>query len=528
MRQIWIQISSKPGLAARHIGIPILAMLLTLAFGLRTVDLLGSVPDHAGPAVVNIVLYRLLPVDLAALALVIALHWHTTVSRSFSNRRLAAKLRRIRRESSHDPLTGVINRREFFTVLDRELKADRPKRTALILIDIDGFKGVNDTFGHDAGDAALATLASRFQGLCRAQGAVLARIGGDEFAVLVRNADDRGTLQDFAARCVAAAAEPITIRGRPCWLGASLGVALAPEHGVRRIDLLRRADSALYAAKAQGRGTAFFFDPEIEVEANHHRRTERELRAALLCNEIEPFYQAIYSADGTRILGVEALVRWRHPVQGYIPPSEFIPIAERSALIVELGTYILRRACRDALQWPDVYVSVNLSPYQIIRSDIVTATAEILRETGLPPRRLVLEITESAFIGNDTKSLKTLARLREIGVQIALDDFGTGYSSLGYLQRFHFDKLKVDQSFVTSLSESADAATILHAIVNLGRGLGLTVTAEGIETADQQRFLCAAGCHEIQGYLFSKPQPAFAVTRLITGVLTPLPIVERA
>jgi diguanylate cyclase len=487
--------------------LPGVLTLLLLAVGIWTARHLPSAPP-GGLDARKMLLLVLLPLALGGCGLLALLHARARLEAEALQASYRRRLRELRRDVNRDPLTGLANRREFFDTLDEELLHVRGgEPLSLLLIDLDGFKQVNDGYGHDAGDALLVEIGRRFRS-ASGEKAVLGRLGGDEFGVILLGAGGSTRAGALADRLIQTATAPVTVSGRAIHVGASVGIGLSPDHGTSRVELMRRADAALYRAKARGRGGAVLFDAEMEVDHNHRRFMERELKAAILCGEVEPHYQGIYAAGDGRCIGGEALVRWRHPVRGYIPPSEFIPIAEKADLIHELGTLVLRRACFDAAGWRDGTVSVNLSPLQVMRGDIVKVVADALQDSGLDPCRLVLEITESAFLEEGERALATLQRLKSLGVGIALDDFGTGYSSLGYLQRFPFDKLKIDRSFIAGLSSSPDAATIIHAIIHLGRGLRLTVTVEGVETAEQHRFLLAAGCHELQGYHFARAEPA--------------------
>jgi predicted signal transduction protein with EAL and GGDEF domain len=341
---------------------------------------------------------------------------------------------------------------------------------------------------------------------------LVARIGGDEFAVITAVGSDHSTLLTIANRLIAAICAPYTIANQTIVIGASIGIALINEKIAGAADIMRHADMALYRAKNEGRNRACIFDTAMDSDLLQRKLVENDLRLAIERNELKVAYQPIVNNSGETVVGVEALCRWTHPVRGEIPPSEFIPIAENSGLIIDLGEWVLRRACIDGNAWPSVAVSVNVSPLQFRRSDFVDVVERILAETGFDPTRLELEVTESTLLGNVDTAELAMFRLKALGVRLALDDFGTGYSSLLYLRRFPFDKLKIDRSFVHSIERAADAAAIVHAVVSLGRGLGMRVTAEGVETAEQHLFLRAAGIHSMQGYRFGRPGPAADIT----------------
>jgi predicted signal transduction protein with EAL and GGDEF domain len=336
---------------------------------------------------------------------------------------------------------------------------------------------------------------------------LVARLGGDEFAIIMTCAADSYSLQAVAERILAAICTPFVVSGHGINIGASIGIAVIDSTQDAR-DILRYADMALYRAKNEGRNRACIYDAAMDADLSNRKLLEGALRQAIKNRELHVVYQPIVDRSGGRLVGVEALARWIHPVHGEIPPARFIPIAEHSGLIVELGEYILRRACLDGRNWPGVTVSVNVSPLQFRRPDFVEAIERILGETGFAPNQLELELTESTLLGNLESAELSMLRLKGVGVCFALDDFGTGYSSLLYLRRFPFDKLKIDSSFVRSIEKAADAAAIVHAVVSLGRGLGMKVTAEGVETAEQHLFLRAAGVHSMQGYRFGRPVTA--------------------
>jgi diguanylate cyclase (GGDEF)-like protein len=431
----------------------------------------------------------------------------------YSAATIAAGENRLRYLALHDALCGLPNRNAFSERLETVIAGVRAggKSAAVFYIDLDHFKDVNDTLGHPMGDELIRAVTMRLSRMMQGEDMV-ARLGGDEFAVVAVGSSDHPTLDRIASRMIATLCAPYSIGGHTIVIGASIGIA-AIERGANSgaADIMRYADMALYRAKNEGRNRACIFDAAMDADLSQRKLVEQELREAVAKSELRVEYQPIFNAGGDRIVGVEALARWLHPVRGPMSPEEFIPIAEHSGLIIPLGEYVLRRACIDARNWPGITVAVNVSPLQFRRLDFVATVERTLAETGLDPSRLELELTESTLLGNLDNAEDAMRRLKEIGVRLALDDFGTGYSSLLYLRRFPFDRLKIDKSFVLSIEKTADAAAIVHAVVSLGRGLGMKVTAEGVETAEQHLFLRAAGVHCMQGYRFGKPMPAAGV-----------------
>ena len=418
----------------------------------------------------------------------------------------------------HDPLCGLPNRIFFGERLEQIIeKVRQGSRTAAVFyIDLDHFKDVNDTLGHPIGDELIRSVTQRLSRTLRGDDLV-ARLGGDEFAVISSGDFDHATLQAMATRMIATICAPYSIGSQTIVIGASIGIALIHEHVGGAADIMRHADMALYRAKNEGRNRACIYDSAMDADLLKRKLLENDLRAAIENDALRVAYQPIVNNSGETIVGVEALCRWTHPERGEIPPAEFIPIAENSGLIIELGEQVLRRACLDGKAWPGLAISVNVSPLQFRRADFVDVVERILAETDFDPSRLELEVTESTLLGNVETAELAMFRLKALGVRLALDDFGTGYSSLLYLRRFPFDKLKIDSSFVRSIERAADAAAIVHAVVSLGRGLGMKVTAEGVETAEQHLFLRAAGVHSMQGYRFGRPCPAADIsTRLAT------------
>jgi diguanylate cyclase len=428
---------------------------------------------------------------------------------------IAAGENRLRYLALHDPLCGLPNRNFFSerleTVIADVKRGGSP--AAVLYIDLDHFKDVNDTLGHPVGDELIRNVTLRLSRALRGDDLV-ARLGGDEFAVITSASSDPSALQQVADRIIAHLSAPYSIGGHTIVIGASIGIALIDHRaGGDAADIMRYADMALYRAKNEGRNRACIYDAVMDADLSQRKLVEQDLREAIESDGLKVLYQPIHNASGEKIVGVEALARWPHPTRGLISPAEFIPIAEHSGLIIELGARVLRRACNDGKAWPDLTVAVNVSPLQFRQLDFVDVVERILVETGFPAARLELELTESTLLGNVESAEAAMRRLKLLGVQLALDDFGTGYSSLLYLRRFPFDKLKIDRSFVLSIEKAPDAAAIVHAVVSLGRGLGMKVTAEGVETAEQHLFLRAAGVHYMQGFRFGTPSEPAEISR---------------
>jgi len=384
----------------------------------------------------------------------------------------------------------------------------------LLCIDLDRFKEVNDLFGHSIGDALLRRMSQRFAEV--AKGAFLARVGGDEFTLIVTKGALPGAAAELAEALVAAAARPFEIEGRQIGVGASLGVAIYPDDGSAE-TILASADAAMYSAKAEGRGKVRFFDRTLSAQMHERHLLMHDLVQAIERNEFEVYYQPQVARNG-EIIGFEALLRWNHATRGMVSPATFIPIAEESGRIVAIGKWVMREACREAASWgKPLNIAVNLSPLQFRQDDLPEIVHEVLLESGLAPERLELEITEGVLVDNVSRAASILRRLKSRGVSIAIDDFGTGYSSLSYLQALPFDKIKIDQSFIWKLQGDSQSSAIVRAIIALGHGLGLSVIAEGVETAAQLAFLISEGCDETQGYLHGRPAPTSHYADTVAG-----------
>ena len=416
---------------------------------------------------------------------------------------------RLNHMAHHDALTDLPNRALFRErMAEMQPMTRRGMRFAVLCLDLDRFKGVNDTLGHPIGDKLLIAAADRLRS-CVREVDTIARLGGDEFAILQAYDDHPEHTAALARRICECMARPFEIDGHQVVVGSSIGIALAPDDGESPDDLLRNADMALYRAKADGRGIYRFFEPEMDARMQARRMLELDLRKALETNEFRLYYQPLVDMQSNEVSGFEALLRWPHANHGLVSPSDFIPVAEEIGLIVPLGEWVIRQACRDAARWPgDVRVAVNLSPAQFRSDNLVAIVFSALSRSGLKPNRLELEITENALLENSDATLTTLHALRDMGVRIAMDDFGTGYSSLSYLRSFPFDKIKIDGSFVRDLSGKADAAAIVNAVASLSRSLGMATTAEGVETDAQKALVKEAGYTEMQGFLFSEAIPA--------------------
>jgi diguanylate cyclase (GGDEF)-like protein len=416
---------------------------------------------------------------------------------------------RIAHMAGHDALTDLPNRVRLRERLEHELKrVKRGETLAVLCLDLDGFKSVNDTLGHPIGDELLKVVADRLRG-CTREPDTIARLGGDEFAIIMTAMQQPTDAAALARRVRASITKPFHIDGHQIIIDISVGISVAPLDGATPDLLLKNADMALYGAKADGRGTYRFFEPEMDARMKARRELEMDLRNALANRQFELHYQPLVDLQTNEITAFEALLRWNHPQRGTISPAEFIPVAEETGLIIPIGEWVLRTACMETANWPGNHkIAVNLSPAQLKSRNMLETVVSALAASGMTANRLQLEITESMLMQNTFGTLATLHKLRELGVQIAMDDFGTGYSSLSYLRSFPFDKIKIDRSFIQDLSNGVEPLAIVHAVAGLAKCLNMISTAEGVETRQQMEALQTVGCTEMQGYFFSRARPA--------------------
>jgi diguanylate cyclase (GGDEF)-like protein len=420
----------------------------------------------------------------------------------------------LRHLAHHDSLTGLPNRILFRDELDEAFSSSEP--FAVLLLDLDRFKTVNDTLGHPIGDALLAAVAGRLAGLAR-EGDTVARLGGDEFAIIHRSAVSPGSTACLARRVIDAVSRPYDFPGQRIEIGTSIGIAVRSQDGSDSARLLKYADMALYRAKENGRGSFHFFEDSMADAIQARHALERDLQTAIEEGEFELYFQPLVSLKANCVTGFEALLRWRHPTRGFIPPSEFIPIAEETGIIIPIGAWVLAEACQVASWWPDgIKVAVNLSPVQL-RPGLIEEVRDAIKRANLDPQRLELEITETVLLRDAEQTIAVLHQLRAEGIRFALDDFGTGYSSLSYLRRFPFDKIKIDGSFIKDLP-SVESLAIIKAVTGIAESLGVTTTAEGVETEEQLERLRLEGCDEVQGYLFSAPTPPLLLFKIIADL----------
>lgn len=435
--------------------------------------------------------------------------WTSSLNLSQSMLKLGASEAQAQHLAFHDVLTGLPNRALVEDRLTQALAlaSRHEQRVALILIDLDRFKTINDTHGHHAGDELIVAVAHRLNNLVRASDTV-GRLGGDEFIVVMSDVDNIGQVQALAQRIITELGKPFTLFGSEVWSGASIGLALAPKDGLDRLELMRKADIALYEAKSSGRGKYRQFERAMDESLRTRQIIAADLRAALQnYTGLAVWYQPLMDINGQQVVGVEALLRWNHLERGIIAPGEFIAIAEETGLIIPLGEWVLREACKTQQRFPGLVVAVNISPVQFRTTGFVERVVDIVQQAGGNPGCIELEITEGVLIEDEREARAIIIALREAGFRIALDDFGTGYSSLNYLSTFPVDKIKIDRSFTQSLGVAANSVAIIESVVKLGHAMGLTVTAEGVETEGQMSALADAGCNQLQGFLFSQAVP---------------------
>ena len=469
-------------------------------------------PEKPGSAMLKLLLPLMVSVLLVTTLVCIVMMyrlWRLRLRLAQSMLRLGASEAQAQHLAFHDVLTGLPNRALIDERLTQALaRATRHRsQAALLLLDLDRFKNINDTYGHHAGDDLIIEVSHRLTTLLRDNDTV-GRIGGDEFVIVLEEIAAPEEVEKFCQGIIDALAEPYTLLGSETWIGVSIGVALAPQDGQDRQELMRKADIALYEAKNEGRGQYRRFARAMDESVQTRQQIAADLRQALQTQQgLEVWYQPLMDIGGEQVLGLEALLRWQHAQRGFIAPSEFIPIAEETGLILPMGEWVLREACRVSLRWPTLTIAINVSPLQFRAAGFVQRFQDIVQAEGANPRCLELEITEGVLMEDEREARAIIIALRETGFRIALDDFGTGYSSLNYLSHFPVDKIKIDRSFTQSLGVAENSTAIVESVVRLGHAMGLTVTAEGVETNGQMSALAEAGCNQLQGYLFSQAVP---------------------
>ncbi|KPA07078.1 putative bifunctional diguanylate cyclase/phosphodiesterase [Pantoea agglomerans] len=504
----------QPGTGARY---------LLIAQAGEAVGYLNWIPSRPGAQMLRTIGpstgLAVLAISLLCLYMVRRL-WNSSVNLSQSMLRLGASEAQAQHLAFHDVLTGLPNRALVEDRLTQALAlaTRHDQRVALLLIDLDRFKTINDTHGHHAGDELIIAVAQRLSRIVRASDTV-GRIGGDEFIVVMPDVDNIGQVHSLAQRIIDELSEPFTLLGSDVWSGASIGLALAPKDGVDRLELMRKADIALYEAKSGGRGTYRQFERAMDESVRTRQTIAADLRTALHTHQgLEVWYQPLMDIGGQQMVGIEALLRWHHPARGLIAPGEFIAIAEETGLIIPLGEWVLAEACITQQRFPELLVAVNVSPVQFRSTGFVERVMAIVSQNGGDPKRLELEITEGVLIEDEREARAIIVELRDAGFRIALDDFGTGYSSLNYLSNFPVDKIKIDRSFTQSLGVAENSVAIVESVVKLGHAMGLMVTAEGVETPGQMSALADAGCNQLQGYLFSQAVPADQLAALMKTI----------
>ena len=444
--------------------------------------------------------------------------WLSSSRLSQSLLQLSASEAQAQHLAFHDVLTGLPNRalveERLTQALGRLMRSEG--QIALLLLDLDRFKLVNDTYGHHAGDELIIDVGHRLSELVRENDTV-GRLGGDEFVVILEGITSPHVIEQLCERIIASLARPFTLLGSQTWIGVSIGVATAPQNASDRLELMRKADIALYEAKSQGRGQHRIFDESMDESVKKRQQIAGDLRIALQSKrDLAVYYQPLMDIAGQKVVGLEALIRWNHPVHGLISPGDFIPLAEEMGLIIQLGEWVLREACRVSLAWPDLSMAINVSPLQFRSAGFVERVKAIVKQEKTQPSRIELEITEGVLIEDEKGAQEIMSELRQAGFRIALDDFGTGYSSLNYLRHFSVDKIKIDRSFTQSLGVTENSTAIIESVVRLGQAMGLTVTAEGVETSGQMQALAEAGCNQLQGFLFSHAVAEEEIKELLT------------
>ena len=514
-----LAVSTQPSTAAGVISEPFLADDGT------PLGYLSWTPKQPG----NTLLMFILPmVGLGVLGAGI-LTWMMILRLQRASEELASREELSRYQALHDALSGLPNRHHFVgrlqETLDALLQSRNNGRVVVAYIDVDRFKDINDTMGHQAGDALIMAVAARLRGAIGPQD-FLSRFGDDEFAVL-RCAGDSASADDLAKRLHDAFEETFDVYGQNIRMTASVGLAMAPKHGFSPAELMRHADIALYQAKNRGRDRAMFFSAEMAAEVEQRRAIELDLQAAISAQTLTMYYQPLVSCGSGRVVSLEALLRWRHPVKGDISPAIFVPIAEEAGLMPALGAFVLEQAFKDAHRWPGLDIAINLSPVQFRHVDLVSLLRRLIERHAMDPSRIVLEVTEGVMMESTERNRQQLDAIRDMGFKVALDDFGTGYSSLRYLCDFHFDKIKIDRAFVTGVHQRKAAMTVIQSVVTLGRGLGMGIVAEGVETEAEASVMRLVGVTELQGFFFSKAVPADEVEGVVASIGAPAAAAEQ-
>ncbi|MCV9961300.1 EAL domain-containing protein [Pararhizobium sp. BT-229] len=495
--------------------------ILALVLAITTMHFTGMsaitiIPDPLIVTSADVIPDSLLTVMVAIIGVMLALGASTYAIDLQSTRGAAERFRHL---SLHDPLTGMPNRVALGDQL-REIihrHSQEAGEVAILSIDLDRFKDVNDVHGHAAGDAVLRGVAERMSKVL-GQGEFIARMGGDEFVALSSNLSSGDDASTFAARLIGAIVQPIEWEGKNLFVGASIGISLYPSAAPAPQELLAQADLAMYRAKAAGSNAIRYYEPAMDDAVRDRSALAMDMRQGIERNEFELYYQYQNNSLTRDVIGLEVLLRWHHPVRGMVPPAEFIPIADRNGFIHELGDWVLRTACRQAASWKNpLRIAVNIAPGQLANVNLAARVLEILVETGLEPSRLELEITESGIIADEQNALHVIRQLKQLGVKIAMDDYGTGYSSLTTLQKFPFDKIKIDRAFIDSVTSDRQSAAIVRSTIILAESLGIPVLAEGVEREEHMDFLLSEGCPQVQGFLFGRPMPLSEISHVVNA-----------